>query len=73
MKKYLYSIKNVRHLRKYICIQSKIFAFNEKYFCSLLLFSRLTKNQTRTSRVIKYIIKYIIQDIQDFYLLPMCH
>ena len=73
MKKYLYSIKNVRHLRKYICIQSKIFAFNEKYFCSLLLFSRLTKNQTRTSRVIKYIIKYIIQDIQDFYFLPMCN
>ena len=38
---YLYSMK-------YICIQSEIFAFNEKYFYSILLFSCSIKNHTRT-------------------------
>ena len=38
---YLYSIK-------YICIQSKIFVFNEKYFYSILLFLYSIKNHTRT-------------------------
>ena len=35
------------YLIKYICIQSKIFAFNEKYFCSILLFLCSIKSHTR--------------------------
>ena len=45
MKTYLYSIKNILYLRKfisiqqnYICVQSEIFVFNEKYSHSIILF-----------------------------------
>ena len=48
LKPYLYSVKNIWYSRKYICIQSKIFTSNEKYFYSILLFLCLIKNHTRT-------------------------
>ena len=38
---YFYSIK-------YICVQSKIFVFNEKHFYSTLLFLYSIENHTRT-------------------------
>ena len=45
---FLYSMKIYLYSIKYICIQSKIFVFNEKYFYSILLLLYSIKNHTRT-------------------------
>ena len=47
-KKYMISKKTYFYSIKYICIQSKIFVINEKYFYYILLFSCSIKDHTRT-------------------------